>query len=661
MKSRYLLARSATELADMDTEELVRTLVLRAARVYQVKVKDSEQESWRNSIKTVTTVLLQAGLGEVRVLLEMSTLSSNARIDMLLVGTHPDTGDLSAVAVENKQWSQFTVVPNTRRVIRGRTHRRESQHPVDQVWDYCRALERQLPMLNRSLWGVVNLHNAPAAEVAKLLPPTCGIRADVDGERVRVFGSASDDRQRFARFLTEVLSAEGAREQVVRINRAHVRPTEEVMRAAYQAVRGRSVFPLLDEQREAVDKVAAAVENGFKANSKQVFIITGGPGTGKTVLALELLGILNGISSATVHASGSAAFSEALRKHVKGRHGGVENLFTYFNQHRNREPNHLNVLICDEAHRLRRTSNNRFDKFEDRSEAPQIHELIQAARVPVFLLDPHQVIRNNEVGTPEVIRRAALDLGIPDEDIHVIPLHRQFRHSTCPEYIDWLEDLLGYGQAPRPWSYSGDFHLLRADTPQQMEDYLRAQLALGHSARITAGFCWEWTEPENGRLVSDVRIDGWERPWNAHKANERRNIPSYKHWATHPGGFEQIGCVYSAQSFDWDYAGVIMGGDYTWSGDHWKAVNNADRQVWGAKRHYLIRNIYRVLASRGKHGVVIYSTDPATREFLTELQVPALEPVSKALQEQHPELAAAGVRPRDEPDAVQDSLFELGN
>ena len=269
-------------------------------------------------------------------------------------------------------------------------------------------------MLNRSLWGVVNLHNASPTEVAKLLPPTCGLRTGVNSERVRVFGSADDDRQHFVRFLAEVLSAEGAREQVVRINRAHVRPTEDVMRAAYEAVRGRSVFPLLDEQREAVDKAAAAVEDGFKANSKQVFIISGGPGTGKTVLALELLGILNGISSPAVHASGSAAFSEALRKHVKGRYGGVEDLFTYFNQHRHREPNHLNVLICDEAHRLRKTSNSRFDKFEDRSETPQIHELLQAARVPVFLLDPRQVIRNNEVGTPEAIRQAALQLGIPD-------------------------------------------------------------------------------------------------------------------------------------------------------------------------------------------------------------------------------------------------------
>ncbi|WP_344891433.1 DNA/RNA helicase domain-containing protein, partial [Nonomuraea antimicrobica] len=397
---------------------------------------------------------------------------------------------------------------------------------------------------------------------------------------------------------------------------------------------------LLDEQRETVDKVLALVEEGFTANSKQVFIVTGGPGTGKTVMALELLGMLNGLRSSAAHASGSAAFSATLRKHVTGRYGGISDLFTYFNQHRHREPNHLNVLICDEAHRLRKTSNLRFDKFDQRSDIPQIHELIQAARVPVFLLDPHQVVRNDEIGSPEEIRQAALALGIPGEHIHDIQLQRQFRHSHCPEYIDWLEDLLGYGPKPRPWTYEGDFQILRADTPQQMEDYLRARVSLGHSARITAGYCWDWThEYRAGRLASDIRIDDWARPWNAFKGSKRYKIPDRTLWATDPRGFEQIGCIYTAQSFDWDYAGVIMGYDYTWADDHWKSVNNKHRPTWGPNRHRLVRNIYRVLASRGRHGIVLYSTDRATRDLLAELKVPPVQDALAILYEEHPEAA----------------------
>lgn len=652
MKPRYLLARSASDLAAIDTEDLVRALTRRAREVYRMTVEDPEQRSWRASIKTVVDVMLLAGLGDVMVLLEMSTLSSNARIDMLLVGSHPDTGELSAVAVENKQWSELALNPRTRRIAHPGAGPEDSQHPVEQVWDYCRALERQVPMLRGTLWGVANLHNARTEAVAKIMPPIGRLRPDINTDRVRAAGGDVVDRREFARFLSTVLSAEGARDQVHRIDRAHVRPTEEVMHAAYEAVRGRRVFPLLDEQRETVDKVLALVEEGFSANSKQVFIVTGGPGTGKTVLALELLGTLNGLRSSAAHASGSAAFSAALRKHVTGRHGNIPDLFTYFNQHRHREPNHLNVLICDEAHRLRKTSNHRFDKFEQRSDIPQIHELIQAARVPVFLLDPDQVVRNDEIGSPEEIRQAASALGIPHDHVHHIRLQHQFRHSYCPEYVDWLEDLLGYGPNPRPWTYQGDFQLLRADTPQQIEDYLRAQVALRHSARITAGYCWDWTQKYiGGRLVADVRIDDWAWPWNAYKANKRRNIPDRTLWATDPHGFDQIGCVYTAQSFDWDYAGVIMGSDYTWAGDHWKSADNKDRATRGANRHRLIRNIYRVLATRGRHGVVLHSTDRATRDLLAELKVPPIQDALAALHRQHPDLA----KPLPPP-SVQDVL-----
>ncbi|MEU7833672.1 DNA/RNA helicase domain-containing protein [Nonomuraea sp. NPDC049129] len=639
MKPRYLVARSAGDLAAMETDDLVRTLARRAREVYQVAVGDSEKQSWRASIKTVVNVLLQAGLGDVMVLLEMSTLSSNARIDMLLVGSHPNTGELSAVAVENKQWSRLAFNPRTRRITHLGAGHEDSQHPVEQVWDYCWALERQVPMLRGALRGVANMHNASSTDIAKIMPPVSRLRPEIDDKRVRAFSSDADDRREFARFLSTVLSAENARHHVHRINHAHVRPTEEVMHAAYAAVRGRAVFPLLDEQRETVDKVLALVQDGFSANSKQVFIVTGGPGTGKTVLALELLGMLNGISSSAAHASGSAAFSAALRLHVTGRHGNIPDLFTYFNQHRHREPNHLNVLICDEAHRLRKTSNSRFDKPEQRSHIPQIHELIQAARVPVFLLDPNQVVRNDEIGSPEEIRQAALALGIPDEHIHHIPLQRQFRHSHCPEYVDWLEDLLGYGTNPRPWTYQGEFQLLRAETPQQMEDYLRAQIALHHSARITAGYCWDWTQKYlGGRLARDIRIGDWAWPWNAHKANRHRNIPDRTLWATDPNGFEQIGCIYTAQSFDWDYAGVIIGYDYTWSDNEWKSANNKDRATWGDDRHRLVRNIYRVLASRGKHGVVLHSTDPATRDLLLKLKVPPVQAALEALNRKHPGL-----------------------
>ncbi|MFD0687369.1 DNA/RNA helicase domain-containing protein [Actinomadura fibrosa] len=644
----------------MDSEHLARLLRARVRRIFKAAATKQELQSWRVSPKTVAKVLVDAGLGEVIVLLEMSTLASDARIDMLLVGSHPECGELSVVVVENKQWSRLHVIRGTRRVVHPGSRPEGSQHPVEQVWDYCRTLQHHLPMLHRRFHGLVNLHQAPSGEVAKLIPPACELRSEVDLARMRIFGEAPDARREMGEFLACILSGENAAHQHRLIDQAHVRPSEALMLAAQEAVRGRALFTLLDEQRAAVDRVFQTVEEGFTEDNKQVFIITGGPGTGKSVLALELLGMLSAVGSATVHASGSNAFARTLREHVKGRRGGVDSIFTYFHQHRRRTRNHLNVLICDEAHRLRKDSNLRYDAVEDRSDTPQIQELIDAARVPVFLLDPRQVVRRDEVGTPEEIRRVALEMGIAEGNIHSIELSLQFRQHLCPEYVSWLEDLLGYEEAtPRPWEPSEGFHLLRADNPQQMEDYLRLQIALNRTARITAGYCWRWTKEAQpgGRLADDIRIDGWKHPWNADKPISKNNIPGKDMWATDPHGFEQVGCIYTAQSLDWDYTGVIMGPDYTWRGNHWLAAKNQDPAAGGPDRHQLVRNIYRVLATRGKYGAILYSTDPGTRALLAELGVPPVTQARAALQEQHQDLAEAVARTDDHSNPTQGELF----
>jgi uncharacterized protein len=483
-------------------------------------------------------------------------------------------------------------------------------------------------------------HAAPAHAFAEIMPPVYPFDQEL-AARVRVFGR--DGREVFGTFLTQVLTAKDAVEYVRDIDRAQVRPAEDLMRAVDQAVRSRSVFTLLDEQQETVVRVFNAVEEAQTENNKQVFIISGGPGTGKSVLALELLGRLSRRGSPSVHASGSTAFAETLRKYLIGRRGGVADVFTFFHQHRRRIPNQLNVLIADEAHRLRKNSNLQRTKAVDRSDVPQVHELIQAARVPVFLLDPYQVVRREEVGTPGVIRQAALDLGVAADNIHEITLEHQFRHRLCPDYVDWVEDLLGYGPgSPRPWEHQGDFQLLLAESPAQMEDYLRAQIALGHSARITAGYCWEWTQKPlgGGKLAADVRIGDWARPWNASRANRRLKIPSRQMWATNPAGFDQVGCIYTAQSFEWDYTGVIIGSDYTWRDDRWVSTRNEDRTIWGSELHEIVCNIYRVLATRGVQGVVLYSTDTATRSKLADLGIPPLAPALSDLHRHQKPLAA---------------------
>jgi hypothetical protein len=652
------LAGTAVDLHARDINDLAKELEQQAGRLLRTSVGPGEVNSWRCSIPTVLEALISAGLGEVMVLLEMSTLSSDARIDMLLVGSHPcSPNELSVVAVENKQWSHARINPRTKLIVHPGAKRDGSQHPAEQVWNYCRAMERYLPILGERFHAVVNLHNANTADIASIAPPRYQL-PDRHKGRVRIFGGDPVARQEFADFLSQVIRPDKADEHFRDIRDAHVRPTEELMRTVAQAVSEQEMFVLLDGQQEAADRVLRAVSEAITEDGKQVFIIIGGPGTGKSVLALELLGRLSRLGRPSVHASGSSAFGENLRKHVVGRRGSAKDVFSYFHHHRNRTRNDLDVLIVDEAHRLRKDSNLRFTKAEHRINTPQIWELIRAARVPVFLLDPYQVVARNEVGTPELIRQAALDLGVPLDNIHEITLESQFRHGTCPLYVDWIEDLLGYNAAPQSWPHGGEFQLLLADSPQEMEDYLRAKLMLGHTARIVAGYCWPWThEPlPGGRLVTDVEIGNWRRPWNAFKGNARLGIPDRNMWPTDPMGFEQIGCIYTAQNFDWDYAGLIMGSDYVRRGDHWLSRHNSDRWISGDRKHQLIRNVYRVLATRGKYGVVLHSTDEETQQLLAELDVPPLLPVLNDLLRTHPDIARkVALHKKDPP--VQGAIF----
>ena len=141
-------------------------------------------------------------------------------------------------------------------------------------------------------------------------------------------------------------------------------------------------------------------------------IITGGPGSGKSVIALSLLGELARQGRTVIHATGSKSFTQTLRKVAGKGSTRTKSLFKYFNQFMDAEKNGLEVLILDEAHRIRETSADRYTKAQFRTGRRQIDELLSAARVPVFLLDEHQVVRPGEMGTVAEIEAHAQALGL---------------------------------------------------------------------------------------------------------------------------------------------------------------------------------------------------------------------------------------------------------
>lgn len=331
-----------------------------------------------------------------------------------------------------------------------------------------------------------------------------------------------------------------------------------------------------------------------------------------------------------LHATGSKSFTQTMRRHVAKGDPRTKSMFKYFNNFMEAARNGLDVLICDEAHRIREVSANRYTPARLRTGRRQVDELIDAARVPVFLLDGRQNVRPGEMGTLEEIRAHAEGKGL---NVQHVSLDEQFRCGGSRKYEEWVLRLLGIdGRAPEPWTGDDDFEVSLVESPQEMEDLLRDQHERGRTARMTAGFCWPWSNPREdagGRersLVPDVVIGDWARPWNVKGDRAVGDAPPSELWATNPGGFGQVGCVYTAQGFEYDWNGVILGPDLVFRNGRPVVRREASRDpalrpktVTDAQAAELIRNTYKVLLTRGMVGTLIYSVDKETQDFLSRL------------------------------------------
>ncbi|MBE7371841.1 DUF2075 domain-containing protein [Dermacoccus barathri] len=587
------------------------------------RVGAGEQRSWSRSIPALVRDLRDANLGGVEMLLEYQLPLSSKRADVVLAGVHPKTGVPSYVIVELKQWSEAEPFEDADNLVSISAYgKRGILHPGVQVAGYCEYLAdftASLANNPHSLSGAAYLHNATDKGVTTLF------NRPVD-DLSRVF--TGQRRAEFIAFLQSKLSTEarGAAAADALIG-SKIEPSRQLLEVAATEVQEREQFVLLDEQRTAYELVLHAVERARRANAKTAVVVTGGPGSGKSVIALSLMGELSRQGRSVMHATGSRSFTQTLRRVAGYRKPQVQKMFAYFNQFMTAVPNDLDCLILDEAHRMRETSVDRYTRKEVRVNArPQVVELLNAARVPVFLLDEYQVVRPGEMGTVEDIEAHARAEGIVVERVD---LAEQFRCGGSELYVDWVLRLLGMREGgPIPWTGDDNFQVSVVDSPGEIESALERDLSEGYNARMAAGYCWPWSDPQrDGTLVEDVQIDGWSRPWNLKGERSVGGAPPSALWASDPAGFGQVGCVYTAQGFEYDAAGVIIGPDLVWRDDRWVSVREANRdpdfksvkKVDAAQFDRLIRNVYKVLLTRGMRKVTIYSTDPQTRAFLHSL------------------------------------------
>jgi len=613
---------SAAGLLRLATEGTLADRVAEEVRMRGHGVSPAEQKSWSRSLSLLAQDLADAGLGRVEVLVEYQLPLTSRRVDVVLAGSHPRTGQDSFVVVELKQWSYATRYENSDTLVDVEHVAGPRLHPGIQVADYCEYLVDFLGLLSdraNTVRGAAYLHNAVDRDIAELLarPAT---------EQSRIF--TKERRGDFLHYLRSALDTETPGAAAAdRFMKSTVRPSRHLLTYAASELKERSHFTLLDEQRVAYELVLHAVDRARTADHKSVVVVSGGPGSGKSVIALSLLGELARQGRSALHATGSRSFTQTLRRYAGKGSTRLKNLFLYFNSFMTADRNGIDVLICDEAHRIRETSVNRFTRSAQRQTArPQLEELIAAARVPVFLLDEHQVVKPGELGNVEIITSYARRLNL---EVEVVSLHDQFRCGGSEAYEKWVIDLLGLsGDKPTEWEGDGRFDLRVADTPEEMEAFLAAKQKAGETARMTAGYCWPWSDPRpDGTLVNDVRLGGWARPWNVKSDRSVGDAPGSPYWATDPNGFGQIGCVYTAQGFEYEWSGVIIGPDLiardgrlVTNRDEFKDPNfRSRRTVSDAEADRLIRNTYKVLMTRGMRGTILYAADPRTRAYLADL------------------------------------------
>jgi hypothetical protein len=571
----------------------------------------------------VSEELASAGFGRVEMLVEYALPLTSKRVDVILAGVHPRTREPSYVVLELKQWSRAERWEADDELVTIEGYGADpTLHPVAQVRGYATYLldfTKSLAELRDPVAGAAYLHNATDPDAVH------DLNAYPQDRLGRLFTAAR--REDFYAFLSERLDPDssGTVAADMLINSA-IAPSRQLLAVAAEEIQRREQFVLLAEQRLAFSLVRHEVEKAHRADSKSVVVITGGPGSGKSVIALSLLGELAREGRTVLHATGSRSFTQTLRKVAGRRSPRTQQLFKYFNSFMDASPNDLDVLILDEAHRIRETSVNRYTKAALRTDRPQVDELIAAARVPVFLLDEHQVVRPGEMGTVADIRAHALKAGL---HVHQVDLDAQFRCGGSLKYVDWVQRLLGLSPGgPIPWDGDEHFDVRVAEAPSEMEAALAARLAAGYGARLAAGYCWKWSDPRPDlTLVADVEIGDWHRPWNLKGDRALPGAPPAALWASEPSGFGQVGCVYTAQGFEYDWNGVILGPDLVWrdGGLVSRREHNRDPDFRNTKAvsdlefDRLVRNVYKVLLTRGMIGTLIYSTDPETQDALQQL------------------------------------------
>jgi DUF2075 family protein len=625
-----LLVYQATKSDFMDDVECG-VLVDNISRAFERRIhrpNPGEVRSWQNSMQHMYMMLNTPEIpSECGVAIEFGVPYTNSRIDFLLTGSAatepPEPSYDAAVIIELKQWQELKAtsrdgIVNT--VLGG--GRRDTSHPSYQAWSYAQMIENYNEAVREA--EIVLLPCAYLHNYHPLLhgDPLMDERYSTYLDEAPVF--CAEDVFRLRAFICKHITRGDDGAVLYRIESGRLRPSKSLQDALAGMLEGNAEFVMIDDQKVVFEQALELARKARGTGEKQVMIVRGGPGTGKSVVAVNLLVRLTADDMVVQYVSKNSAPRNVYRQMLKGGRrtkAYIDGLFRGPDQFHTMAKESFDAIVVDEAHRLREQSGLYGNLGEN-----QMAELIGASRFSIFFIDEDQRVTAADAGSEAEIRLFAKRAGATVTDSE---LTSQFRCNGSDSYLEWLDDRLGIRPAKEPSFPEFDYEIRVFDDPNEMFAAVLEKNAEANKARVVAGYCWEWpTSTRSDPNACHVVIEefGFAKPWN---------LASTDTWAIDANSVQQIGCVHTSQGLEFDYVGVIIGDDLRFEDS---AVitdpsrrAKSDASLKGLKKmaktdperahriaDEIIRNTYRVLMTRGMKGCFVYCTDTALAEYLRE-------------------------------------------
>lgn len=596
--------------ADVDANMIADLVELSFQREMGRRVSRQEKQSWESSLGYMERVVRRAELDPTcGVLIEYVIPATSNRIDFFVSG-HDEQGNKNFVIVELKQWQSAEATEKdgvVRTALGGGV--RETTHPSYQANSYKLYLQdynANIDSKELTPYSCAYLHNYRKGNPEPLTQP---IYKEIVEDTPIYF---RDDQEKLESFLKKYVGKGDGEKILYEVEAGRIRPSKKLIDHVAGMFEGNKEFVLLDEQKIAYESAKYYAE---KTKEKAVVIIQGGPGTGKSVVSVNLLGGLLKSGNNVVFVAPNASFRDVIVQKLAGAHTKVrlKKLFKGSSGFVDAVKNHFETIIVDEAHRLKKKGTYMY-KGEN-----QVEDIVKAGRTVIFFVDDHQMIRPDDVGSVAEIKRVAEKFGA---HIYQIELQAQFRCSGAEGYINWLDNVLQIRETANIKLGKTNFDFKIFDDPNEMRRAIKEKNNDHTKARVLAGYAWKWTSAKNGNTdgqLEDVIIPecGFQMPWNSRKAGTV--------WAIDPSGVDQVGCIHTTQGLDFDYVGVIIGNDLKFDNTklEYRVEWNEYKDIKGKRGmrsnpdrlSAMVKNIYKVLMTRGSRGCYVYIRDLELRNY----------------------------------------------